>query len=250
MVEGDFSSLMAPVREPPRHPLAHGAARRARRLDHRRDLARRVLARAVGDRRRCRRRRDHRGGSTPRCPDLLRHDPGRRRSAGRRLALRLHGLPHLQVAVLAARRRLPHDERARRVPAHARAGGLVRRRRLRGRTATARRSTWRPTLASSMSRPRGRPGSARSSRSVCSPTSTSTRCGSARLAWATPSATPSASRSCTSRSSPGPTPRASDLRTLIDAGIRVSGRAGRVRASFHLWNTLDDVEAVLRALKR
>jgi selenocysteine lyase/cysteine desulfurase len=40
-----------------------------------------------------------------------------------------------------------------------------------------------------------------------------------------------------------------DLRTLIDAGIRVSGRAGRLRASFHLWNTLEDVEAVVRALK-
>ena len=40
-----------------------------------------------------------------------------------------------------------------------------------------------------------------------------------------------------------------DLRTLIDAGIRVSGRAGRLRASFHLWNTLEDVEDVVRALK-
>jgi selenocysteine lyase/cysteine desulfurase len=40
-----------------------------------------------------------------------------------------------------------------------------------------------------------------------------------------------------------------DLRTLIDAGIRVSGRAGRLRASFHLWNDLSDVEAVVQALK-
>lgn len=40
-----------------------------------------------------------------------------------------------------------------------------------------------------------------------------------------------------------------DLRTLIDAGIRVSGRAGRLRASFHLWNTLEDVEDVVRALR-
>ena len=41
-----------------------------------------------------------------------------------------------------------------------------------------------------------------------------------------------------------------DLRTLIDAGIRISGRAGRLRASFHLWNDPSDVTAVLRALKR
>jgi selenocysteine lyase/cysteine desulfurase len=41
-----------------------------------------------------------------------------------------------------------------------------------------------------------------------------------------------------------------DLRTLIDAGIRISGRAGRLRASFHLWNDHTDVTAVIRALKR
>jgi selenocysteine lyase/cysteine desulfurase len=41
-----------------------------------------------------------------------------------------------------------------------------------------------------------------------------------------------------------------DLRTLIDAGIRISGRAGRLRASFHLWNDPTDVSAVIRALKR
>ncbi|MCU1439564.1 MAG: Selenocysteine lyase/Cysteine desulfurase [Rhodoglobus sp.] len=40
----------------------------------------------------------------------------------------------------------------------------------------------------------------------------------------------------------------SDLRKLIDAGIRVSGRAGRLRASFHLWNDESDVAAVVRAL--
>jgi selenocysteine lyase/cysteine desulfurase len=41
-----------------------------------------------------------------------------------------------------------------------------------------------------------------------------------------------------------------DLNTLIEAGIRVSGRAGRLRASFHLWNDESDVDAVLRALPR
>lgn len=35
-----------------------------------------------------------------------------------------------------------------------------------------------------------------------------------------------------------------DLQRLIAAGIRVSGRAGRLRASFHLWNDLSDVDAV------
>lgn len=41
-----------------------------------------------------------------------------------------------------------------------------------------------------------------------------------------------------------------DLARLNAAGIRVSGRAGRLRASFHLWNTLSDVDAVLRVLHR
>ena len=45
-------------------------------------------------------------------------------------------------------------------------------------------------------------------------------------------------------------PDRSDLEALIAAGIRASGRAGRLRAAFHLWNTEDDVTAVLRALRR
>jgi len=40
-----------------------------------------------------------------------------------------------------------------------------------------------------------------------------------------------------------------DLHKLIEAGIRASGRAGRLRASFHLWNTEADVDAVVRALR-
>jgi selenocysteine lyase/cysteine desulfurase len=40
-----------------------------------------------------------------------------------------------------------------------------------------------------------------------------------------------------------------DVARLIDAGIKVSGRAGRLRAAFHLWNDETDVEAVLRVLK-
>ena len=45
-------------------------------------------------------------------------------------------------------------------------------------------------------------------------------------------------------------PDRSDLDKLIAAGIRASGRAGRLRASFHLWNTEKDVAAVLTALGR
>jgi selenocysteine lyase/cysteine desulfurase len=47
-----------------------------------------------------------------------------------------------------------------------------------------------------------------------------------------------------------PDPDGEQVRTLIDAGIRISGRAGRIRASFHLWNTEEDVAAVLRTLGR
>ena len=44
-------------------------------------------------------------------------------------------------------------------------------------------------------------------------------------------------------------PDRTDLAKLIAAGIRASGRAGRLRASFHLWNDVADVEAVVRALR-
>lgn len=38
------------------------------------------------------------------------------------------------------------------------------------------------------------------------------------------------------------------LQAATDAGIRISGRAGRLRASFHLWNTTEDVEALARVI--
>lgn len=41
----------------------------------------------------------------------------------------------------------------------------------------------------------------------------------------------------------------SDLAKLSAAGLKVSGRAGRLRASFHLWNDLADVEAVARGVR-
>lgn len=40
-----------------------------------------------------------------------------------------------------------------------------------------------------------------------------------------------------------------DLAKLANAGITASGRAGRLRAAFHLWNTEDDVAAVIAALR-
>jgi selenocysteine lyase/cysteine desulfurase len=42
----------------------------------------------------------------------------------------------------------------------------------------------------------------------------------------------------------------SDLARLVAAGIRASGRAGRLRAAFHLWNDEADVAAVVAALGR
>lgn len=44
-------------------------------------------------------------------------------------------------------------------------------------------------------------------------------------------------------------PERRDLERLVAAGIRASGRAGRLRASFHLWNDETDVEAVTAALR-
>lgn len=46
-----------------------------------------------------------------------------------------------------------------------------------------------------------------------------------------------------------PDPERRDLERLIAADIRASGRAGRLRASFHLWNDYRDVDEVLTALR-
>lgn len=45
-------------------------------------------------------------------------------------------------------------------------------------------------------------------------------------------------------------PDGAALRRLTDAGLTVSGRAGRLRTAFHLWNDQSDVVAVLEALRR
>lgn len=45
-------------------------------------------------------------------------------------------------------------------------------------------------------------------------------------------------------------PDGADLRALTAAGIVASGRAGRARVSFHLWNTGEDVDLLAAALGR
>ena len=44
--------------------------------------------------------------------------------------------------------------------------------------------------------------------------------------------------------------RGEKLRALTAAGIRASGRAGRLRLAYHLWNYEDDVDRVVRTLHR
>lgn len=47
-----------------------------------------------------------------------------------------------------------------------------------------------------------------------------------------------------------PDPAGADLAALTTAGLRASGRAGRARVAFHLWNTPEDVDRVVAALTR
>ena len=47
-----------------------------------------------------------------------------------------------------------------------------------------------------------------------------------------------------------PDPEVQDLARLTGAGITASGRAGRARVGFHVYNDLDDVERAVRALRR
>ena len=44
-------------------------------------------------------------------------------------------------------------------------------------------------------------------------------------------------------------PHGSDLARLTAAGITASGRAGRARLGFHIWNTTSDVDAVMATLR-
>ena len=45
-----------------------------------------------------------------------------------------------------------------------------------------------------------------------------------------------------------PDAEGADLAALTAAGITASGRAGRARVAFHLWNDLEDVELAATAL--
>src|SRR5690606_9404871 len=65
-------------------------------------------------------------GDPARRAHLLRHHAGRRRATRECERLRPHGVPRLQVAVLAARRELPHRRAARRRRTAAHPGRLVR----------------------------------------------------------------------------------------------------------------------------
>jgi selenocysteine lyase/cysteine desulfurase len=47
-----------------------------------------------------------------------------------------------------------------------------------------------------------------------------------------------------------PDPDGEKVARCAQSGIRISGRAGRIRASFHLWNTEEDVAELLRAAGR
>ncbi|KAM9866685.1 hercynylcysteine sulfoxide lyase [Leucobacter aridicollis] len=47
-----------------------------------------------------------------------------------------------------------------------------------------------------------------------------------------------------------PDPEGADLAAMQAAGLVASGRAGNARVSFHLWNTVEDVELLARALGR
>jgi len=46
-----------------------------------------------------------------------------------------------------------------------------------------------------------------------------------------------------------PDPDGRRMAALEQAGMRVAGRAGKVRIAFHLWNSSDDVDAAARALR-
>ena len=47
-----------------------------------------------------------------------------------------------------------------------------------------------------------------------------------------------------------PDPGGAHLAALSAAGVTASGRAGRARVSFHLWNDEEDVDLAARAIGR
>ena len=107
------------------------------------------------------------------------------------------------------------------------------------------------TRAASTSPPPGTPGPARRRRSGSPPRSTPRRCAPTRsgLANAFRQRLGLGARP-TARSSTWPDADGADLAALAAAGITASGRAGRARVAFHVWNDDEDVDLAATALGR
>ena len=245
--EIDFTSLTWPLPragEAARRPV--GAARRARRRHRLRDGRRRLQRRAVRRRRGRRSRRHRRGGRHPR--DVH----GRGRLAGRQLAARSTApgsTPSPAPPTSGSCRR------AARPSSRSRSARSSRRRRwppTGSPPTTASAATTTTTCASpttpggSTSHRRGSPGSAPSRPCAFSPRSASTRSTTTTSASRTGFETASACRRRTPRSCPR-TCRAPKSGSSAPASV-AAVRGGALRASFHLYNTEDDVDAALSAL--
>ena len=122
----------------------------------------------------------------------------------------------------------------------------------RGRPATGTRSSWPRTRRGSMSRPRGRRSSAPSPRSSCSPRST--RAALHEHATGLAARVPRGPRTRRARARERDRhlerPRRPRPRRLTAAGIAASGRAGRARVAFHVFNDEQDVERRWRRCRR
>ena len=244
----DFASAPLPLHGPgpSRRDGAARAARRGRRGD-RRGHGRRGRERGADGHRRGRRpRRDRRRGRRARRDDGDRRDPGRGLAAVRRRALRRRRLPRLQVAHVAARHGV-HD----RAPGASSTASCRRPRVVGGRgrrtpRTSARRCAWRRPRAASTPRRRGFRGSARMPASRSSTRSGSRPSTPTTSAWRTASA-PASGSSRRTRRSCRPTSR-TPASALEAAGIVAAERGGRLRASWHLYNTEADVDAALDAL--
>ena len=241
-----LDALSLPRPGAPRCGGSHGPRRRARRGDRRLDRRRRVQRRADGDRRGGRPRRDRRCGEGARCADARRRDPGLRVASARRVRVRRRRRGGLQVAALAARHGV-HGGRAgaaRRGSSPPRPAGSP------ARTCTPRTSAGRcgsrPMPGGSTPLPPGTAGSAPHRRSRCSRRSASARSTRTTSGWQTASGRASGSSRATRRSCSSTRPDAAAR--LERAGIRAAVRGGRVRTSWHLYNTGADVDRALEAL--
>ena len=151
-------------------------------------------------------------------------------------------MPTNGSALLAACRSSPSRSVSRRRCRRCTPGGTPAR--TRGRRATATRSNSPRMPRASTCRRRGRRSWAPSRPSRCSRRSTRTSCTRTRLVWH-PASAPAwdfRRQSARARSSRGPTPTAATSRDSRSAGIVASGRAGRARVAFHVFNDDSDVE--------